>query len=146
MQERQVNKPIKINLDVSNKYLPQDTAFYLLNNERNIVSKNAVGKSTPMPSNYQCCDMEEMMGSPSSIGTHKDPLTNECYSWTLNEGGLNYILRVDGDANCAVVYTGDNDCLPLSADPKHAIRPWRAYLKHEKLCAHRHGKALIWTD
>ncbi len=145
-QERQANKPVKLNLDVSNKYLPQDSAFFMLNNERNIVSKGVIGKSTPMPSNYQCCDMYPMVGTPNSVGTYKDPITNEAYSWTLNDGGLNYLLRVNEDATCQIVYTGDNDCLPLSAEPKHAIKPWRAYLKYEKLCAHRHGKALIWTD
>lgn len=146
MQERQANKPVKLNLDVSNKYLPQDSAFFMLNNERNIVSKGVIGKSTPMPSNYQACDMYPMIGTPNSVGTYKDPITNEAYSWTLNEGGLNYLLRVNEDATCQIIYTGDNDCLPLSADPKHAIKQWRAYLKYEKLCAHRHGKALIWTD
>ena len=145
-QERQANKPVKLNLDVSNKYLPLDSAFFMLNNERNLVSKGLIGKDTPMPSNYQCCDMDAMMGNPNSIGTYKDPITNESYSWNLNDGGLNYILRVDPNADCQVVYTGDNDCLPLSADPKHAIKTWRSYLKYEKLCAHRHGKALIWTD
>ena len=145
MQERQVNKPIKLNIDISNKYLPQDSAFFLLNHERNIVSKGVIGKSTPMPSNYQACDMYPMVGNQNSVGTHRDPITNELYSWTLNDGGLNYLLRLNQDG-CDIVYAGDNDCLLLSADPKHAIRQWRAYLKYEKLCAHRHGKALIWTD
>ena len=148
-QERQANKPVKLNLDVSNKYLPQDTAFFLLNNERNLISKNSIGKNTPMPSNYQACEMYPMPGEPNSVGTHRDQNTNEVYSWTLVDGGINYLKRIKSDGTCEVVYTppnDDNECLPLSADPKHAIRPWRAYLKHEKLCAHRHGKALIWTD
>lgn len=146
MQERQANKPVKLNLDISRKYLPLDTAFYLLNNERNIVSKGVIGKNTPMPSNYVACEMEEMTGDPNSVGSYRDPNTNEVYSWTMVDGGINYVLRINPDGSCEVVYSGDNDCLPLSADPKHAIRQWRAYLKYDKLCAHRHGKALIWTD
>lgn len=146
MQERQENKPIKLNLDISNKYLPQDSAFFLLNHERNITSKGLIGKSTPMPSNYMACEMEDIDGTPNSVGTYRDAITNESYSWTLNDGGANYILRVSPAAGCEVVYTGANECLPLSADPKHAIRPWRAYLKYEKLCAHRHGKTLLWCD
>lgn len=144
MQQRQVNKPVKLNLDASLKYLPQDSAFYLLNHERNLTGSKTLGKFTPMPSNYQACDMEPMAGTPYGVGTYNSPITNEVYGWNINEGGNNYILRLNGDGSCQVVY--NEDCLPLSADPKHSIEQWRAYLKYDKLCAHRHGKALIWVD
>ena len=146
MQERQANKPVRLNTDVSKKYLPPDTAFFLLNHERNVTGEKTLGKFTPMPSNYQACVMEPVAGTPYSVGTFRDSITNEVYSWTLNDGGINYILRVNSEGVCQVVYNGGNDCLPLSADPKHAIEQWRAYLKYDKLCAHRHGKQLVWTD
>lgn len=146
MQEREPNKPVKLNLDVSKKYLSPDSAYYLLNHERNITGKGTIGKFTPMPSNYKACDMEPMAGVPYSVGSYRDPITNEVYSWNYNNGGINYILRLNGDGSCQVIYNGGNECLPLSADPEHSIEQWRAYLKIDKLCAHRHGKALVWTN
>lgn len=144
MQDKQVNKPLRLNIDASLKYLPQDSAYYLLNHERNLTGTNTLGKFTPMPSNYQACEMADVPGTPYGVGSFRDPITNEVYEWVLNDGGLNYILRINGDGTCAVVYSGA--CLPLSADPKNSIEQWRAYLKYDKLCAHRHGKQLIWTD
>lgn len=148
MQERQANKPVKLNLDVSKKYLALDSASYLLNHERNITGKRSLGKSTPMPSNYQACAMEPVAGTPYNVGSFKDPITNEIYSWILNDGGINYILRLNANGSCEVVYSAQegNECLPLSADPKHTIEQFRAYLKYDKLCAHRQGKQLVWTD
>ena len=144
MQDKQVSKPIKMNLDASLKYLPQDSAYYLLNHERNLTGSKTLGKFTPMPSNYKACEMEDVAGTPYGVGSFRDPITNEVYEWVLNDGGINYILRLNGDGTCEVVYSGA--CLQLSADPKHSIEQWRAYLKYDQLCAHRHGKALIWVN
>lgn len=144
MQDRQINKPIKLLLDASLKYLPPDSGFFLLNHERNILGTGTLGKSTPMAANYEACSMNDMDGTPYAIGAYYDENTNELYAWTYNDGGVNYILRLNPDTTCEVVYAGE--CLPLSAEPKHSIEQWKAYLKYDKLCAHRHGKQLIWTD
>ncbi len=145
-QQRQVNKPIKINQDKDPKYLGQDEARYMLNVERNIGggTKSVSGKKTPFPANELICITEVEEGTPYSIGSFKSDLTNEVYSFYYNDGGIHYILRVNEDKSCEIVYQGE--CLSFSADPKHAIEDWRVYLKYDKFCAHQGGKQLIWTD
>jgi hypothetical protein len=145
-QQRQVNKPIKMNRDKDPKYLGADEASYLLNAERNIGggTKSTSGKTTPLPANELICTTEVESGTPYSIGSFKSDLTNEVYSFYYNDGGIHYILRVNADKTCEIVYQGE--CLQLSADPKHAIENWRVYLKYDKFCAHMGGKQLIWTD
>lgn len=51
MQQNQTNKPQKLNLDVSKKYLPADSSFYLLNHEIN--HPDYLGKSVPMAANVE---------------------------------------------------------------------------------------------
>ena len=145
-QERQVNKPIKINQDKDPKYLGADEARYMLNVERNIGggTKSVSGKKTPIPGNELICTTEVEEGTPYSIGSFKSDLTNEVYSFYYNDGGIHYILRINEDKTCEIVYQGE--CLSLSADPKHSIEDWRVYLKYDKFCAHQGGKQLIWTD
>lgn len=144
MQQRQVNKPLSVNLDKSKKYLKDTEAFYMLNRDRNINGTGTLGKTTPLIANYQACDIEQPAGN--NYGNHKyySELTNELYWWTYNSNGVNFIARLNGDGTCQIVY--DGDCLFLSAAPAHSIEQWRCYMKYDKYCTHQHGKQLIWTD
>lgn len=144
-QDRQVNKPIKLNLDKDPKYLGADEAMYMLNTERYISGggKSNLGKTSPMPANELLCEVETA-GNPLRIGSFQSELTNEVYSFYYNEEGVNYILRINEDKTCEIVYQGE--CLQFSAAPEHAIENWRVYLKYDKFCAHMGGKQLIWTD
>lgn len=144
MQQRQVNKPLSVNLDKSKKYLKDTEAFYMLNRERNINGTGTLGKTTPLVANYQACEVTQPSGN--NYGNHKyySELTNELYWWTWNSNGVNFIARLNGDGTCQIVY--DGDCLFLSAAPEHSIEQWRCYMKYDKYCAHQHGKQLIWTD
>lgn len=144
MQQRQVNKPIKVNLDKSKKYLAADEAFYMLNRERNINGTGTLGKTTPLVANYLACLITQPAGDNYTVGKYFSILTNELYWWVYNTNGVHYIARINGDGTCEIVY--DGDCLPLSAAPEHSIEQWRCYLKYDKFCAHQHGKQLIWTD
>lgn len=144
MQEPQVHKPLKVNLDKSKKYLSPEEAFYMLNRERNINGTGTLGKTTPLVANYLPCVIEQPLGDSYTVGEHYSVLTNELYWWVYNSNGVNYIARINGEGECQVVY--DGPCLPLSAAPGHAIKQWRCYLKYDKYCAHQHGKQLIWTD
>jgi len=144
MQQRQVNKPIAVNLDKSKKYLSPTEAYYMLNRERNINGTGTLGKTTPLVANYLACDIIQPTGDNYTVGKYFSQLTNELYWWTLNSNGVNFLARITGDGNCEIVY--DGDCLPLSADPKHSIEQWRCYMKYDRYCANRHGKELIWTD
>lgn len=150
MQNRAVHKPTKVNQDKDAKYLALDEARYMLNNERNIggggLSKN--GKTTPMPANELMCDIEiddsNDNKKPFPIGSYRSELTNEIYTFYYNEGGYNFITRVNDDKTCEIVYEGE--CLNFSTLPEHAIKNWRVYLKYDQLCANQGGKILIWTD
>lgn len=144
MQQRQINKPISVNLDKSKKYLTPTEAFYMLNRERNINGTGTLGKTTPLVANYLACLVEQPAGDNYTVGHCFSKLTNELYWFTYNSNGVNFIARINGDGSCQIVY--DGDCLPLSAAPEHAIEEWRCYLKYDRFCAHQHGKQLIWTD
>ncbi len=145
-QKRQANKPTKINADVDPKYLAVDEARYMLNAERNIGggANSKSGKTTPIPANELMCTTTVGVGTPYLIGKYKSDLTNEVYAFYYVEGGLDYILRINEDKTCEIVYQGD--CLNFSADPKHSIEDWRVYLKYDRFCANQGGKQLIWTD
>lgn len=136
-----------MNLDKSPKNLAGDEAFYLLNHERNLNSKDGgrgtLFKSTPMPANYLACEMDQPAGENYAPNSYYSPLTNETYSFVYNSNGVHYIQRIDGSGNCDVIYHG---CLNISAEPRHSIEQFRAYLLLDKLCANRHGKTLVWTD
>lgn len=142
----QTNKPSKLNLDKSPKYLnPANESFFLLNHEVN--NPNALEKATPITGNYLACSMDLPAGENYSVGNHYAPLTNETYSWHYNSNGVNHVQRIDGNGECVVVYTGD--CLPLSASPKSYIADWRAVLDVDYLCSKVPGgklKRLIWSD
>jgi len=144
MQQRQINKPIAVNLDKSKKYLTPTEAYYMLNRERNINGTGTLGKTTPLVANYLACLIDQPVGDNYSIGHYFSELTNELYWWVYNTNAVHYIARLNGDGTCQIVY--DGDCLTLSAAPEHAIEEWRCFLKYDRFCAHQHGKQLIWTD
>lgn len=150
MQKPALHKPIKVNQDKDPKYLGQDEARFMLNAERNLSGggKGNLGKTTGRPANELLCSIalgEDEIDTFLRVGSFKSELTNEVYSFYYNTGeGGHLISRVNADLTCEIVYQGD--CLPLSADPKHAIEDWRVYLKYDKFCAHMGGKQLIWTD
>ncbi len=131
-------------MDKSRKFLSETEAFYLLNHERYVNGKSgaSIGKTTPLAANYAACELEQPVGENYCVGVYRSPITNEVYSFHYNNSGVHYILRITTDG-CEIVYTG---LLELSADPKHSIEQWRVYLKVDRLCKNRHGKALIWTD
>lgn len=137
-----------MNLDVSPKYLKETEGFYILNQERYLGKngdKNGVlGKTTPVVANYPACEMAMAAGENYSVGDHYSNLTNELYSWVHNSNEVHFIQRVNGDGTCEVVY--HHPCLEVSADPKHAIEKWRAFMKVEKPCAGRDGKYLVWVN
>lgn len=144
MQQRQINKPIAVNLDKSKKYLTPTEAFYMLNRERNINGTGTLGKTTPLVANYLACQISQPAGYNYNNGHCFSEETNELYWWTYNTNGVNYIARLNGDGTCQIVY--DGDCLELSAAPEHSIESWRCYLKYDRYCANQHGKQLIWTN
>lgn len=81
-----------------------------------------------------------------TFGGYRSPLTKELYSWHYNSNGVHYILRTSNE-KCEIVYiNNDEDCLNVSAEPKHSIENWRAFLAIEKVCANRDGKQLIWVN
>lgn len=124
-----------------------EEARYMLNTERNIGggTNSNLGKTTPLPANELLCTTELGIGElPFCIGSYKSDLTNEVYAFYYVENGEDYILRVNEDKTCEIVYQGS--CLNFSAAPEHAITDWRVYLKYDKFCAHQGGKQLIWTD
>lgn len=138
------HKPTKLLMDVSPKYLPEDASFYMLNCERNLSGvTSSLGKTTPLAANEPICELEQPGGENYSIGSFYAKLLNEAYDWVYNSNGGNYIKRVNGDGECQIVYY--NPCLQISPDPKHAMMPWRAVMRIEKVCANRHGKYLIWA-
>jgi hypothetical protein len=134
-------------MDKSPKILSETECFFLLNHERALNSdgskRGSLGKGSPMVANRIACDMEQPAGENYTVGKYYCNLTNELYSWVINNNNVHYIQRINGDGTCEVVYHG---CLRLNAAPKHSIEQWRAYLKLDKLCANRHGKALVWVD
>lgn len=144
MQIPQKNSPKQLNLDKSTKKLGEVEAFYLLNHDTN--NPSALGKATGLAANYLACDMLLPAGENYSVGRFYSDLTNETYSWNYNSNGINFISRINGSGDCEVVWDGGKECLPLSPNPKHSIEQFRAYMKVDKLCANRHGKALVWVD
>lgn len=145
-QVSQQNRPLRMNLDKSKKILDENDAFFLLNHERYVNGGATLGKTTPLAANYPSCDMLQPGGENYTNGKYRSKLTNEEYSWVYNNNGVNYIQRIGGAKGCEVVWWGNNECLPLSAEPKHSIEPFRAHLKYDKICANRHGKYLVWTN
>lgn len=148
--DRQVARPAKINLDKHPKNLAEDEARYLLNHEVRLNmhggSSANIGKSTPMPANYPACDYDNLpAGENFRNGSLKSTTTNETYSWIYNTNGYHFIQRINNQAACEIVY--DEDCLKLSADPRHSIEAGRAYLKLDEIkCKGRHGKYLVWVN
>ena len=137
------HKPKKLNLDKARKYLSEDESFYLLNHD--VMNHGAINKSTPLPANFLACDLQFPSGENYAPNSYYSALTNETYSWHYNSNGVNFISRIKGDTGeCQIVYSGN--CLPLNPDPKHSIEQWRAFVKIDKLCANRHGIALVWVD
>ena len=143
-QDISIHKPTKVNLDVDPKYLPNDAAHYLLNNERNVNSDGTLGKNTPLASNELVCQMAAGIGQNYCVGAYRSELTNENYFFQYNTLGINFILRVNADSTCQIVYQGA--CLPLSPNPENYIADWRVYMKYDAICAHRHKKQLVWVD
>ena len=150
MQKRAIHKPIKVNQDKDEKYLSADEARYMLNRERVVGGggQSTNGKTTPMPSTELLCQIEvddsENPKKPYPVGAYRSELTNEVYVFYYNEGGYNFISRVNADKTCEIVYEGE--CLKLSPEPEHAITQFRAFLRYERFCAHRGGKTLIWVN
>lgn len=143
MQVRQVNKPTRLLRDIAEKYITPDGAFYLLNHDVSVNDEAKLQSASPLPANELLCEFETY-GDAYNVGRYKSPVTNEVYGFNIVPAGVNFIFRINPDGTCEVVYEGA--CLPLSADPKHEITQLRCYLKVDKLCAHRHGKQLVWVD
>ena len=146
-QQNQILKPRSINLDSAKKYLKDSEAAYLLNFD--VQNPSAIGKGVPFAANMPLCEMDLPQGENYNNGRYFSPITNEEYSWTWNENGINFISRINEDGLCQIVYTNDseNNFLQLSANPTNEITKWRAYLQVEKSdCANRHGKYLCWTN
>lgn len=151
MQYSSQHSPKSLNLDKSFGSLSPTESYYILNhtsllNINGLKGSNS-GKGKPLPANYEACEMESMpAGETYTIGGYRSPLTKELYSWHYNSNGVNYILRTSNNG-CEIVYTNNEDnCLPLSAEPRNSIENWRAYLAIEKVCANRDGKQLIWVN
>ena len=143
MQVRQVNKPTRLLRDIAEKYITPDGAFYLLNHDVSVNDEAKLQSASPLPANELLCEFETY-GDAYNVGRYKSPVTNEVYGFNIVPAGVNFIFRINPDGTCEVVYEGA--CLPLSAEPKHEITQLRCYLKVDKLCAHRHGKELVWVD
>lgn len=143
MQVRQVNKPTRLLRDIAEKYITPDGAFYLLNHDVSVNDEAKLQSASPLPANELLCEFETY-GDAYNVGRYKSPVTNEVYGFNIVPSGVNFIFRINPDGTCEIVYEGA--CLPLSADPKHEITQLRCYLKVDKLCAHRHGKELVWVD
>lgn len=122
--------------------------FFARNHERFLAKKGdrngVLGKTALAIANYPACSMQQAAGENYTVGKYQSKLTNELYSWVYNSNGVDYIQRINNNGECEVVYY--DPCLQLSADPKHSIEQWRAFLKVEKICANRHGKYLIWVN
>lgn len=145
MQDSQKGKYTRLNLDASPKYLMNNESYYLLNYDIN--NPNAIDKATPLGGNYLACDMELSAGENYTVGEYYSPLTNETYSFHYNSNGIHRVDRIDGNGECVVVYSGA--CLQLSAEPEHALKASRVYLKKDDLCTKVPNgilKQLIWTD
>lgn len=148
-QQFQILKPQTLNLDKSQKDLKETEAFYLLNFQ-NFVTKNQrksgnIAKGNQLPANRPACEMEHPLGESYAVGKYFSERTNELYSWVFNSNGVHWIQRINSSGDCEIVYNGDCP-IPLSADPKHSIEQFRAYLQVDKICANRHGKSLIWVN
>lgn len=147
MSEVQINKPLSLNFDKSPSSLSETEAFFLRNHERSLNNGNfktgSIGDTTPVIANYKACEMNKPLGKNYAKDGYWSELTGEMYTWVYNTNGVHYIQRINSSGECQVVYFG---CLSLSADPKHTINQFRAYMSLEKICANRHGKSLIWTN
>lgn len=130
--------------------LSPEESYFILNHTSllsvNNLKGNNSGKGKPLPANYAACSVDQPAGEVYTFGGYRSPLTKEVYSWHYNSNGVHYVLRTTKE-KCEIVYAnGDDDCLPLSAEPKHSIENWRAFLAIEKICANRDGKQLIWVN
>lgn len=82
MSNTQSNIPRKLNTDKSPNSLDPSEAAYLLNHEVN--NAGTQGESNPHPANYPAAEMERPAGETYSVGSIKDEITNEAYSWQYN--------------------------------------------------------------
>lgn len=137
-------RPLRMNLDKSKKSLTVEECYYLLNHDVN--NPSSIGKAVPMAANHPACDMQQPGGENYRVGSYYSKITNETYSWIYNTNGVHYVQRINGNGLCEIVYHG---CLSLSADPKHSIEDWRAYMRVDLFCNKVPGgklKQLIWTN
>lgn len=148
MDERQSIRPISLNMDVSMKYLKDTEAFYILGQDRYLTlngsKKGTLGRTPPMGANTPACDMQQPVGENYATGKYYSKETKELYSWVYNHNGAHYIQRINSKGTCEVVFF--HPCLQVSAEPRHSIEQWRAFLKVEKICANKDGKYLIWVN
>lgn len=147
MQYPSQHKPTTLNLDKALGDLTPNESYYILNhtsllNVNNFKVGNT-GPGKPLPANYLACDIQQPSGEVYTGGAYRSPLTKEIYTWHINSNGVNYILRVK-ETGCEIVYF--DGCLELSAEPRHSIENWRAFLHIEKICSNRDGKYLKWTN
>lgn len=149
-QQVQSFRPLSMNMDVSLKYLKETEAFYISNQDRyltlNASKKGTLGKTPPAAANRQACDMDQPVGENYAVGKHYAAETKELYSWVFNSNGVNWIQRINSNGDCEVVWYGSSECMDLSAEPQHSIEQFRAFMKVDKVCANRDGKALIWVN
>lgn len=147
MQSVSTHRITSLNLDKAFQDLSPNESYYLQNHSVllsvNGVKGNNTGLGKPLPANYLACDIDQPAGEVYTVGGYRSPLTKEIYSWHINSNGVHYILRTK-ETGCQIVY--QLGCLDLSAEPKHSIENWRAFLHIEKICANRHGKYLLWTN
>lgn len=146
-QYTQNKRPVVLNLDKHLSDLTDKEAAYILNHTSllNIRSGKGgnLGPGKPLPANYKACDITQPAGETYTVGGYRSPLTKEVYSWHYNSNGVHYILRTSNNGCDIVYYDG---CLEVSAEPRHSIENFRAYLAIEKICANRDGKQLIWVN
>lgn len=123
MQNSTSYKPTKIVSDIDVKYLTNEQAFFILNQQ-----KNAQGKTRPMFGNAIMDTIVQPVGDNYSIGSYYSELTNETYTLHWNSLGNHFVSRINSlgvDIVCQMV------CLPIDIDPAHAMQQWRGYLIYQ---------------
>lgn len=147
MQYSQTIKPEVLRLDKALRDLKENESFYLLNFQ-NWVTLNRpktgnIGNGNQFPANRPACAMSLPAGENYVVGSYYSVLTNETYGFVYNTNGVHFLSRINNDGECQIVYYGP--CLPLSADPKRMITPFRCWMKYDRTCKNRAGKELYFV-
>lgn len=134
MQDVQVIKPVRLNLDDNKKYLEATDGFFILNQQ--VVG----GKTEPLYANDLMCVIQMPAGETYTIGSYYCREVMQEFAWHWNSLGHHFITRKTDEKGCEVVYQGP--CIPLSIEPKHAPQQFRAYLIVDK---NRSAYYLVWS-